>query len=140
MSALEEHRRDLAQTKELVRRNDYDTENKLFWRKKRYGKIAAVKKNEINTLNSKMEFDKLRYQFKIDNRTSINFSTLNCPLRKIKDGSINLEKEKGNQKKYRSNLSEVIRGEWEQKSEVHKKTINNMFCNAMEKVTNFFYY
>ena len=45
-----------------------------------------------------MEFDKLRYQFKIDNRTSINFSTFNCPLsliRKIKDGSINLEKAKG---------------------------------------------
>ena len=90
-----------------------------------------------------MEYDKLKYQFKSDNRTAINFSTFNCPLsliRKIKDGSINLEKEKGNQKKYRSNLSEVIRGEWEQKSEVHKKTINNMFCNAMEKVTNFFYY
>ena len=49
-----------------------------------------------------MEYDKLKYQFKSDNRTTINFSTFNCPLsliRKIKDGSINLEKAKGTQKK-----------------------------------------
>ena len=49
-----------------------------------------------------MEYDKLKYQFKGDNRTAINFSTFNCPLsliRKIKDGSINLEKAKGTQKK-----------------------------------------
>ena len=69
---------------------------------KKYCKIAAAKENEINTLNSKMEYDKLKYQFKSDNRTSINLSTFKWPLsiiRKIKDGSINLEKAKGNQKK-----------------------------------------
>ena len=50
------------------------------------------------------------------------------------------KKQKELKKKSRANLSEVTRGEWEQKSEVHKKTINNMFCNARKKVTNFFYY
>ena len=63
-------------------------------------------------MNNKIEYDKLKYHFKSENRTTIYFNTLNRPLgliRKVKDGSIDLEKAKENQEKFRSNLSEITR-------------------------------
>ena len=101
IKAFEEHRKQLPETNALVKGKDYDTENKLVFKEKEiYGKIVAEKENEINTLNSKTEDDKLKYHLKSDNRTPISFNTFNCPLslkRKIKDGSIDLEKAKTNQ-------------------------------------------
>ena len=70
-------------------------ENEIF------DKIAAERSNEINTLNNKFKHDKLAYHFKSDNRTPINFNVFNCPscpIRKTKDGFIDIEKAKKNQK------------------------------------------
>ena len=78
----------------FVKRNDYDTENNLLLKEKEiYDKTVAERKNEINTLNNKIEYDKLKYHFKSKNRTPISFNNCNCPLgliRKIKDASIDL--------------------------------------------------
>ena len=46
----------------FVKKNDYDTENKLFLKKKElYDKFVNEKNNEINTLNNKIKYDKLTY-------------------------------------------------------------------------------
>ena len=124
-----------------VKGNDYDTEIKLFLNQKRvYDKIFAERKNEINTLNSN---DKLKYQFKSENKIPISFNSFNCSLgltRNINNGSIEQEKAKENQKQSTPDLSEITRGEWDQKSEDQKNTTNNfkMFYKAREKVITLF--
>ena len=91
-------------------KNDYETENKLFLNEKEmYDKIDVERSNEINTLNNKIKYDKLTYHFKNVNKTPISFNDFNRPLsfiRKIKDGSIDLEKAKKNQEKFKSNLKQ----------------------------------
>ena len=50
----------MAESNTLVKRNDYDIENKLLLKEKEiYEKIAAERKNEMSTLNNKTEYDKL---------------------------------------------------------------------------------
>ena len=59
-----------------------------------YDKIVAERKNERNTLNNKMEYDKVTYHFKSEDRIPISFKDFNRPsglTRKIKDGSTDLE-------------------------------------------------
>ena len=95
------------------------------------------------TLNKKIEYDKLTYYFKSEDGIPICFNGFNRPLgliRNIKDGSIDLEKAKENQEKFRSNISETTRGKWENKLEEQKNTINNlkMFYKVREKVIKFF--
>ena len=81
--------------------------------------------------------------FKSENKKPIiSYNDFNCLLgliRKIKDGSIDLENVRENQKEFRSNLSETARQKWEHKSEDKKSTLNNlkMFYKAREKVINF---
>ena len=56
-------------------------------------------KHKINTLSYNIKFDKLTYYFKSGGRKSIGFNNFNCPLdliRKIKNGSIDLEKVRKN--------------------------------------------
>ena len=94
-------------------------------------------------MNNKIKLDKLTYDFKSENRTPISCNTFNRPLaliRNIKDVSIDLEKGKENQEKFKSNLNEAITGKWEHKSEEQKNTINNpkMFYKAREKVITLF--
>ena len=63
-------------------------------------KLAVEKKNQINILNYEIKYDKLTYYLKNKNETPIRFNAFNRPLgfiRKIKDGSIDLEKAKENQ-------------------------------------------
>ena len=60
-----------------VKRNHYETENKLLLQEKGiYDKIVAERKNEINTFNNKTECDTLKYHFKSKNRTPISFIVL----------------------------------------------------------------
>ena len=48
---LEEHGKQLVESNAIVKRNDYDTENKLLLKEtKIYGKIATERKNEMKTL------------------------------------------------------------------------------------------
>ena len=50
----------MAESNTLVKRNDYDIENKLLLKEKEiYEKIVAERKNEMSTLNNKTEYDKL---------------------------------------------------------------------------------
>ena len=81
------------------------------------------------TLNKKIEYDKLTYYFKSEDGIPISFNGFNRPLgliRDIKDGSVDLEKAKENQEKFRSNISETTRGKWENKLEEQKNTTNNL--------------
>ena len=67
-----------------------------------YDKIAIERSIEINTLSNKIKYDKLTYYFKNENRTLIIFNGYTRPLgfiRKIKDGSTDLEKAKEYQEK-----------------------------------------
>ena len=93
-------------------------------------KFVAKKDNEINKLIQKIEYDQLTYYFKsYFNRIPISFIDFNGPLgfiRKIKDGSVDLEKTK-------ENLSETKTGKWEHKSEEQKSTINNLKILYKEK-------
>ena len=74
------------------------TENKLHLQEKElYDKFVAERNNEINTLNNKTNYDKLKNYFKSEDTIPISFDGFNCPIdltRKIKDGSIDLEKAK----------------------------------------------
>ena len=65
-----------------------------------YNKLVVERKSQTNILNYEIKYDKLTYYFKSKNTTPIRFNAFNCPLgliRKIKDGSIDLEKAKENQ-------------------------------------------
>ena len=88
----------MTESNAFVKINDYDTENKLLLKEKViYYKTVAKKINKINTLKSKIEYDELKYHFKSTNRTTIRFNSFKRPLnliRKIKDGSIDLENTK----------------------------------------------
>ena len=67
-------------------------------------------------MNNKTEYDKLTCHFKNEDRIPISFKGFNRPLgliRKIKDGSIDLEKSKENQENLTSNLGETTRRKWE---------------------------
>ena len=56
-------------------------------------RIVAKRKNEINTLNNKTEYDKLLYHFKSEDGIRIRLKNVNCP----------------NRQKFGSNLSEIKR-------------------------------
>ena len=109
----------------LSKKNSFDTENKFFWRKREtYYKIVAERNNEIITLNYKI-------------------NGFNRPLgfiRKIKNGSIDLEKAKENQKEFRLNLGETPKRKWDYKSEEQKSTMNKIkvFYKAREKIIKLF--
>ena len=62
----------MVESNALAKRNDYGTEKE----KETYGENVAETKNEINTLNKTIEYDKLTYNFKIP----ISFNAFNCPL------------------------------------------------------------
>ena len=69
----------------------------LLKEKEMCDKIAAERNIEINTLNNKIKYDNLTYYLKSDDRIPISFNDFNRLLgliRKIKDGSIHLEKAK----------------------------------------------
>ena len=94
-------------------------------------------------MSKKIKYDELTYYFKSENSKPISFNVFNCPLglvRKIKDGSLDLEEERENQKEFKSNLSETTRGKWECKSEKQGSTIDNIktFYEAREKLINLF--
>ena len=79
----------------------------------------------IKLLLKEIDYDELTYHFISENRIAISFNGFNCTLgltRKMKDGFIDLEKSK---RKFRSNLSEATREEWQHKSEQPKKNIIN---------------
>ena len=88
----------MAKSNAFVERNCYDTENKLLLKEKEvYDKIVSERRTEINTLNNKTEYDKLKYNFQSEKRILIKVSNFNCPLaliRKIKDDSTDLKKAK----------------------------------------------
>ena len=77
---------------------NYAIERKLLLKEKEiYDKIVANRKNEINTLINKIEYDKLTYQFKSEDRIPITLEDFNRPLgliKNIKDGCLDLEKAK----------------------------------------------
>ena len=56
-------------------------------------RIVAKRKNEINTLNNKTEYDKLLYHFKSEDGIRIRLKNVNSP----------------NRQKFGSNLSEIKR-------------------------------
>ena len=67
-------------------------------------KIIAERSNEIKTVNNKIKYDQLMYHFKSENSTPTNFNDFYCPLgliRKMMDGSIDLEKADENQEKFK---------------------------------------
>ena len=130
IKAIEDHGKQFVE-------NDYDTENELLL-KEIHDKIVAERNNEINTLKSKIKYDKWKYHFKSEDVNGVN-----RPLRlvrKIKDGSIDLEKAKENQEKFRSHLNKKKWGKWKRKSEEQKNAMNNLkvFYKAGEKVIKLF--
>ena len=122
IKAHEEHWKQLAESNAFLERNDYHTAKKLLLKE---NEICVKIVADINTLNNKIEYNKLMCHFTIENRAPVSFNSFSHPLgliRKIKDCSIGLEKAKENQEKFRSNLSEITRGKWEHKSEELKNT------------------
>ena len=69
----------------------------LLKEKEIYNQIVAERKNEIRTLNNEIIYDKLTYYFKSEKRKPLSVNDFNRSLgfmRKIRDGSIGLEKAK----------------------------------------------
>ena len=93
----------MAESNALVKKNDYNTENKLILKEKEINdKIAAKKDNEINTWSNKCRYDKLTHYFEIEDRIPVSFNDFNHSLvlkRKIIDGSADLEKANKKSKK-----------------------------------------
>ena len=109
----------------LVKKNNFDTENNFFWRKtETYDKIVAERNNEIITLNYKIN----------------GFDRPLGLIRKIKNGSIDLEKARENQEEFRLNLGETTKRKWDHKSEEQKSTMNRIkvFYKAREKIIKLF--
>ena len=74
IKSTEYHGKQLVESNTLINKHDYDAENKLLLKAKEiYDKIVAERKNEINTLNNKIEYDKLTFHFKRKDRIPINF-------------------------------------------------------------------
>ena len=90
-----------------------------FWRKNKYMiKLLLKKSNEINNLYNKIKYDKLTYHYINENNTPISFNGFNRRLgliRKVKNGSIDLEKATENQEKIESHLNKTT-GSINQKS------------------------
>ena len=90
-----------------------------FWRKNKYMiKLLLKKSNEINNLYNKIKYDKLTYHYINENNTPISFNGFNRRLgliRKVKNGSIDLEKATENQEKIESDLNKTT-GSINQKS------------------------
>ena len=60
-----------------------------------YDENLAERNNGRNALNNKIKYDKLTYYFKSEDRIPTTFNGFNSALgriRKVKDGSIDLEK------------------------------------------------
>ena len=95
IAAIEYHVKYMVESNALINKSYYDNENKLFLKEKEvYDEIVAEIKNDINTLNNKIENDELTYHFKIEDRIPISFKSFNRPLspiRKVKGRSIYLE-------------------------------------------------
>ena len=79
----------------------YYTENKLLLKEKLiYEKLVAERNNEINTLNNKIKYE-LTYYFESEYKIPISFNGFDRPLghiKKIKYGSIDIEKAKEHKK------------------------------------------
>ena len=90
-----------------------------FRRKNKYMiKLLLKKSNEINNLYNKIKYDKLTYHYINENNTPISFNGFNRRLgliRKVKNGSIDLEKATENQEKIESDLNKTT-GSINQKS------------------------
>ena len=81
-------------------------------------KLLLKKSNEINNLYNKIKYDKLTYHYINENNTPISFNGFNRRLgliRKVKNGSIDLEKATENQEKIESDLNKTT-GSINQKS------------------------
>ena len=79
-------------------------------------------------MSNKIEYDKLTFHFKRKDRIPINFKDFNRPLgliRKIKDGCIDLEKVKENQKKLRKKI-------WVKQQEENGKKLSYSFMNILQ--------
>ena len=71
-------------------------------------------------MNNKFKYDKLKYYFKSEDKIPVSFNRFNRPLvliRKIRDGSIDLEK-------FRSYLSETTTEKQEHTTKEEKSTIS----------------
>ena len=75
-------------------------------------------------MKNEIKYHELTYHFKSENRKAINFNDVNRQLgliRKIRDGSIDLEKAKEYEEKFGLNLRKTTRGKWYHKPEEQKK-------------------
>ena len=56
----------MVESNSFVKKNDYDTENKLLLKEiEMYDRIVAERNNETKTLNSKIKYDKLMLILKL---------------------------------------------------------------------------
>ena len=105
----------MAESIGFINKSDNDTENKLLLKEKEAcDRIVAKRKNEINTLNNKTEYDKLLYHFKSEHEIRVRFKNVK------NDGFIDLEKANKNRQKFGSNLSEIKSEKQEHKSKKQK--------------------
>ena len=92
----------MAESIGFINKSDNDTENKLLLKEKEAcDRIVAKRKNEVNTLNNKTEYDKLLYHFESEHEIRVRFKNVK------NDGIIDLEKANKNRQKFGSNLSEI---------------------------------
>ena len=69
IKAIEDHEEQLAVSNTLIKKNDCNTENELFLKKKKlFHKFVAERNNKINSLKNIMKYDKLTYYFKSENK------------------------------------------------------------------------
>ena len=114
----------------LLKKSDYDSKNnyKSLWKQKKIcDELVTEKKNEINTLIEKINYNDLTCYLKKNKPISfINFNRPLSLLRKIKDGDIELEKARQNQKDFKSGLNEIVKVKEEYKLEEQKSAIKNI--------------
>ena len=76
----------------IITANGYDTEHKLLLKEKEICyKIVAKRNNEVNNLNNKIKYDKLKYYFQSEDTLTISLNGFKGPLgliRKIKNSSM----------------------------------------------------
>ena len=128
---------DALKTLKPIKSSKSDDNEKLLKYKEIFDKLSNERIGEIYNIAKQIDFNNLTYYFK--NYLTINFVGFRGPMytyNNIKNGNTSIEKIEEDQEYFKSNLSEITKGNTKYKSKVQlntKENIKNVY-KSREKV------
>ena len=104
---------------EAIKNNKSDDNEKLLKNKKIFDELPNERIGEIYNMSKQIDFKNLADYFKSKGITPINFVGFRGPMHiynNIKTGNTSIEKLEEDQKQFKSNLNEITRRNFENKS------------------------